>query len=176
MRCLSLDLHIGLRRGVGGYWRAIDPSPATASIRLAKPNSKPVPRLRVKHDARARRTGSTGVSRRSEARTADVAGMCTYDLIAAPLHYGLSHHVVLQLRTIKVGRMVGSGCPAVVVPQRPALQSRCWRWISSPAQRLHRSSDSNLVNAFPNSYGDTGHPVPPNSSWLSAVCRCGTSI
>lgn len=42
-----------------------------------------------------------------EARTADVAGMCTYeDLVAATLPYGLSPLVVPQLKTITLGGAV----------------------------------------------------------------------
>ena len=42
-----------------------------------------------------------------DARTADVAGMCTYeDLVAATLPYGLSPLVVPQLKTITLGGAV----------------------------------------------------------------------
>ena len=53
-------------------------------------------------------SGLTGViSVDPEARTADVAGMCTYeDLVAATLPYGLSPLVVPQLKTITLGGAV----------------------------------------------------------------------
>lgn len=94
----------GVERLLASY-RSI---PATASIRLAKPTSN-LFRARVKHDARgldaSGLTGVIGID--PEARTADVAGMCTYeDLIAATLHYGLSPLVVPQLRTITLGGAV----------------------------------------------------------------------
>ena len=61
--------------------------PATSAVRLAKPTSN-LFRARTKRDARGLDTsGLTGVlSVDPETRTADVAGMCTYeDLVAAPL-------------------------------------------------------------------------------------------
>ena len=53
-------------------------------------------------------SGLTGViSVDPDARTADVAGMCTYeDLVAATLPYGLSPLVVPQLKTITLGGAV----------------------------------------------------------------------
>jgi FAD/FMN-containing dehydrogenase len=63
--------------------------PATASVRLAKPTSN-LFRTRARNDAPGLDTsGLTGViSVDADARTADVAGMCTYqDLVAATLPY-----------------------------------------------------------------------------------------
>lgn len=82
--------------------------PATASVRLAKQTSN-LFRGRVRNDAPGLDTsGLRGViSVDPVARTADVAGMCTYqDLVAATLPYGLSPLVVPQLKTITLGGAV----------------------------------------------------------------------
>ena len=86
-------------------YRAIPP---TATVRLAKPTSN-LFRARAKSDAKGLDiSGLTGViSVDPDARTADVAGMCTYeDLVAATLPYGLSPLVVPQLKTITLGGAV----------------------------------------------------------------------
>ncbi|MBV8965044.1 MAG: FAD-binding oxidoreductase, partial [Mycobacteriaceae bacterium] len=91
----------GVRRLVDSY-RAI---PRSATVRLAKPTSN-LFRARAKRDAPGLDTsGLTGVlAVDPRARTADVAGMCTYeDLVAATLPYGLSPLVVPQLKTITLG-------------------------------------------------------------------------
>lgn len=94
----------GVRRLLDSY-RAI---PATAAVRLSKPTSN-LFRARAKSTAKGLDTsGLTGViGVDPEARTADVAGMCTYeDLVAATLPYGLSPLVVPQLKTITLGGAV----------------------------------------------------------------------
>ena len=94
----------GVERFLASY-RSI---PSTAAVRLAKPTSNlfrdraklSTPGLDV--------SGLTNViSVDPDARTADVAGMCTYeDLVAATLPYGLSPLVVPQLKTITLGGAV----------------------------------------------------------------------
>ena len=82
--------------------------PAPAAVRLAKPTSN-LFRARTKRAAHGLDTsGLTGVlGVDPETRTADVAGMCTYeDLVAATLPYGLSPLVVPQLKTITLGGAV----------------------------------------------------------------------
>ena len=77
-------------------------------MRLAKPTSN-LFRARAKSNAQGLDTsGLTGViAVDPDARTADVAGMCTYeDLVAATLPYGLSPLVVPQLKTITLGGAV----------------------------------------------------------------------
>ena len=86
-------------------YRAIPPN---ATVRLAKPTSN-LFRAREKSTAKGLDvSGLTGViSVDPDARTADVAGMCTYeDLVAATLPYGLSPLVVPQLKTITLGGAV----------------------------------------------------------------------
>ena len=79
----------GVERLLASY-RSI---PATASVRLAKPTSN-LFRARAKRDAPGLDTSGLRnvISVDPEARTADVAGMCTYeDLVAATLPYGFRH-------------------------------------------------------------------------------------
>ena len=94
----------GVERLLASY-RAI---PSNATVRLAKPTSN-LFRAREKSTVKgldvSGLTGVIGVD--PEARTADVAGMCTYeDLVAATLPYGLSPLVVPQLKTITLGGAV----------------------------------------------------------------------
>ena len=94
----------GVQRLLASY-RAIPPA---ATVRLAKPTSN-LFRARAKSNAKGLDTsGLTGViAVDPDARTADVAGMCTYeDLVAATLPYGLSPLVVPQLKTITLGGAV----------------------------------------------------------------------
>src|ERR1700709_2772829 len=101
----ALAAHVeGVERFLASY-RSI---PSTAPVRLAKATSN-LFRDRVK-------LGTPGldvsglrnvISVDPDARTADVAGMCTYeDLVAATLPYGLSPLVVPQLKTITLGGAV----------------------------------------------------------------------
>lgn len=118
----------GVERLLASY-RTIPP---TAPVRLAKQTSN-LFRARSRNDApRLDTSGLTGViSVDPDTRTADVAGMCTYEeLVAATLPYGLSPLVVPQLKTITLG-----GAVTGLVSSRPpsATQcrtSRCWRWTS----------------------------------------------
>ena len=94
----------GVQRLLASY-RAIPPN---ATVRLAKPTSN-LFRARTKTKSKGLDTsGLTGViAVDPDARTADVAGMCTYeDLVAATLPYGLSPLVVPQLKTITLGGAV----------------------------------------------------------------------
>src|ERR1700749_1692894 len=94
--------------GVERFWASFPSIPSTAAVRLAKPTSNlfrdraklGTPGLDV--------SGLTNViSIDRDARTADVAGMCTYEnLVAATLPYGLSPLVVPQLKTITLGGAV----------------------------------------------------------------------
>ncbi len=93
----------GVQRLLTSY-RAI---PADAAVRLAKPTSN-LFRARAKNSGPGGLDTSGGltdvIAVDPDARTADVAGMCTYeDLVAATLPYGLSPLVVPQLKTITLG-------------------------------------------------------------------------
>ncbi|HME47703.1 FAD-binding oxidoreductase [Mycobacterium sp.] len=151
----------GVRRLVASY-RTI---PASASVRLAKPTSN-LFRARAKRDAPGLDTsGLTGViSVDPHARTADVAGMCTYeDLVAATLPYGLSPLVVPQLKTITLGGAVtGLGIESASfrngLPHESVLEMDI---LTGTGEILTASADNHadLFRGFPNSYGTLGYSV-----------------
>ncbi|HEY5784149.1 MAG TPA: FAD-binding oxidoreductase [Microlunatus sp.] len=151
----------GVRRLLDSY-RAI---PVAASVRLAKRTSN-LFRSRVRTSAPGLdTTGLTGViSVDPVARTAEVAGMCTYeDLVAATLPYGLSPHVVPQLKTITLGGAVSglgiesasfrNGMPHESVLELDVLTGAGELVTASPDQHAE------LYRAFPNSYGTLGYAV-----------------
>jgi FAD/FMN-containing dehydrogenase len=149
----------GVERLLASY-RSIPP---TASVRLAKRNSN-LFRARVERDAPGLDTsGLTDVIWVDpEARTADVAGMCTYeDLVAATLPYGLSPLVVPQLKTITLGGAVTglgiesasfrNGLPHESVHEMDILTGAGELLTVSPKQH------TDLYRTFPNSYGTLGY-------------------
>ncbi|GJO12180.1 FAD-linked oxidase [Mycobacterium marinum] len=137
--------------------------PTTATVRLAKPTSN-LFRARAKRDVRGLDTsGLTGViSIDPDARTADVAGMCTYeDLVAATLPHGLSPLVVPQLKTITLGGAVtGLGIESASfrngLPHESVLEMDI---LTGAGELLTVSADrhADLYRAFPNSYGTLGY-------------------
>lgn len=137
--------------------------PATSAVRLAKPTSN-LFRARTKHDARGLDTsGLTEVlCVDPETRTADVAGMCTYeDLVAATLPYGLAPLVVPQLKTITLGGAVsGLGIESASFRNGLPHESVLEMDILTGAGDLlttSRSQHPDLFRAFPNSYGTLGY-------------------
>lgn len=156
----ALSAHTsGVERLLASY-RAI---PATSSVRLAKPTSN-LFRTRAKRDAPgldvSGLTGVIGVD--PEARTADVAGMCTYeDLVAETLRYGLSPLVVPQLKTITLGGAVtGLGIESASfrngMPHESVLEMDI---LTGAGELLTVSPErhTDLYRAFPNSYGTLGY-------------------
>jgi len=143
-------------------YRAIPPS---ATVRLAKPTSN-LFRAREKSTVKGLDvSGLTGViSVDQEARTADVAGMCTYeDLVAATLPYGLSPLVVPQLKTITLGGAVtGLGIESASfrngLPHESVLEMDI---LTGAGEVVTASRDRHpdLFHAFPNSYGTLGYSV-----------------
>jgi FAD/FMN-containing dehydrogenase len=151
----------GVQRLLASY-RAIPPN---ATVRLAKPNSN-LFRARAKTKSKGLDTsGLTGVvAVDPAARTADVAGMCTYeDLVAATLPYGLAPLVVPQLKTITLGGAVTglgiestsfrNGLPHESVLAMDILTGTGEVVTASPDQH------ADLYRAFPNSYGTLGYSV-----------------
>ncbi|CAN5521554.1 FAD-binding oxidoreductase [soil metagenome] len=151
----------GVERLLASY-RAIAPD---ATIRLAKATSN-LFRVRAKSDAPGLDTsGLTGViAVDPEARTADVAGMCTYeDLVAATLPYGLAPLVVPQLKTITLGGAVTglgiestsfrNGLPHESVLEMDILTGSGDIVTASPEQ------NADLFRTFPNSYGTLGYSI-----------------
>ena len=137
--------------------------PATSAVRLAKPTSN-LFRARAKRDAPGLDTsGLTGVlSVDADTRTADVAGMCTYeDLVAATLPFGLSPLVVPQLKTITLGGAVsGLGIESASFRNGLPHESVLEMDILTGAGDLltaSRVQHSDLFRAFPNSYGTLGY-------------------
>ena len=156
----ALSAHTsGVERLLASY-RSI---PATSSVRLAKPTSN-LFRARAKRDAPGLDvSGLTGViSVDPDARTADVAGMCTYeDLVAETLRYGLSPLVVPQLKTITLGGAVtGLGIESASfrngLPHESVLEMDI---LTGTGELLTVSPDkhADLYRAFPNSYGTLGY-------------------
>jgi FAD/FMN-containing dehydrogenase len=151
----------GVERLLASY-RAI---PRNATVRLAKPTSN-LFRAREKATVKGLDvSGLTGViSVDPEARTADVAGMCTYeDLVAATLPYGLSPLVVPQLKTITLGGAVtGLGIESTSfrngLPHESVLEMDI---LTGSGEIVTASRDvrSDLFHAFPNSYGTLGYSV-----------------
>jgi len=143
-------------------YRAVPP---TATVRLAKPTSN-LFRTRARSEAAGLDTsGLTGVlAIDPDARTADVAGMCTYeDLVAATLPHGLAPLVVPQLKTITLGGAVTglgiestsfrNGLPHESVLELDILTGDGEVVTASPAEH------ADLYRAFPNSYGSLGYAV-----------------
>ena len=146
-------------------------SPAIARFRRTPPSGSPNPRPTCFAPA-PRPTakgldisGLTGViAVDPDARTADVAGMCTYeDLVAATLPYGLAPLVVPQLKTITLGGAVtGLGIESASfrngLPHESVLEMDI---LTGTGEVVTASPDLNadLFRAFPNSYGTLGYSV-----------------
>ena len=143
-------------------YRAIPP---ITTVRLSKPTSN-LFRKRVKATTKGLDvSGLTGViSVDQDARTADVAGMCTYEnLVAATLPYGLSPLVVPQLKTITLGGAVtGLGIESSSfrngLPHESVLEMDI---LTGTGEIVTASRDKHteLFRAFPNSYGTLGYSV-----------------
>jgi len=151
----------GVQRLLASY-RSI---PENATVRLAKPTSN-LFRARAKNTVQGLDTsGLTGViAVDPDARTADVAGMCTYeDLVAATLPYGQAPLVVPQLKTITLGGAVtGLGIESTSfrngLPHESVLEMDI---LTGTGDVLTASPDQHgdLFRAFPNSYGTLGYSV-----------------
>ncbi|WP_314506650.1 FAD-binding oxidoreductase [uncultured Microbacterium sp.] len=152
---------LGVERLVESY-RAIGPG---ETVRLAKRTSN-LFRGRAAPLTRGLDTsGLTGVlSVDAEHRTADVAGMCTYeDLVAVTLPYGLAPLVVPQLKTITLGGAVtGLGIESssfrAGLPHESVLEMDI---LTGAGELVTASPEENadLFRAFPNSYGTLGYAV-----------------
>ncbi len=139
--------------------------PANASVRLAKPTSN-LFRARAKSSAPGLDTSglTDAISVDPAARTADVAGMCTYeDLVAATLPYGLSPLVVPQLKTITLGGAVtGLGIESASfrngLPHESVIEMDI---LTGAGELVTASGDAHqdLFRSFPNSYGTLGYSV-----------------
>ncbi|MEV0947287.1 FAD-binding oxidoreductase [Rhodococcus sp. NPDC049939] len=157
----GLDAHrAGVERLLASY-RAI---PSNADVRLAKKTSN---LFRARARTRAPGldvSGLTGVvSVDPQARTADVAGMCTYeDLVDATLPYGLAPLVVPQLKTITLGGAVtGLGIESTSfrngLPHESVLEMDVLTGSGDIVTATPEGENSELFWGFPNSYGTLGY-------------------
>lgn len=163
----------GVDRLLASY-RAI---PADANVRLAKKTSN-LFRARAKNTAPGLDvSGLTKVvAVDADARTADVAGMTTYeDLVAATLPYGLAPLVVPQLKTITLGGAVtGLGIESTSfrngLPHESVLEMDVLTGAGELITARPEGEHADLFRGFPNSYGTLGYtvrlkielePVPP---------------
>jgi FAD/FMN-containing dehydrogenase len=143
-------------------FRAIPPN---ATVRLAKPTSN-LFRARAKTSTKGLDVSGLGgvIAVDPENRTADVAGMCTYeDLVAATLPHGLAPLVVPQLKTITLGGAVtGLGIESTSfrngLPHESVLEMDI---LTGTGEVVTASPDQHcdLYRAFPNSYGTLGYSV-----------------
>ncbi|MEO7195902.1 MAG: FAD-binding oxidoreductase [Pseudonocardiaceae bacterium] len=148
--------HDAVRRLQASY-RAI---PAGSPVRLAKPTSN-LFRSRAAAGPGLDVSGLTGVLRVDPAaRTADVAGMCTYEnLVAATLPHGLTPLVVPQLKTITLGGAVsGLGIEAASfrngLPHESVLE---FDVLTGTGEVVTATPGDDLFAGFPNSYGTLGY-------------------
>ncbi|GAB44727.1 FAD/FMN-containing dehydrogenase [Gordonia terrae] len=144
-------------------YRAIPPH---ATVRLAKKTSNlfrkraanPHPGLDVSGLDRV-------ISVDPAARTADVAGMCTYEnLVAATLPYGLAPLVVPQLKTITLGGAVtGLGIESTSfrsgLPHESVLEIDILTGDGEILTATPTNEHADLFYGFPNSYGTLGYSV-----------------
>jgi FAD/FMN-containing dehydrogenase len=151
----------GVERLLASY-RAIPPN---ATVRLAKPTSN-LFRARAKTTTKGLDVSGLGgvIAVDPETRTADVAGMCTYeDLVAATLPHGLAPLVVPQLKTITLGGAVtGLGIESTSfrngLPHESVLEMDILTGTGEVVT-ASRNLRSDLFHAFPNSYGTLGYSV-----------------
>jgi FAD/FMN-containing dehydrogenase len=135
--------------------------PAGQTVRLAKKTSN-LFRPRTRSDAPGLDvSGLAGViSVDTEAQTADVQGMCTYeDLVDATLPLGLIPYVVPQLRTITLGGAVsGLGIESTSfrhgLPHESVVEMDVF---TGAGEVVTTRPGDGLFDAFPNSYGSLGY-------------------
>ncbi|GAC58142.1 hypothetical protein GOHSU_31_00030 [Gordonia hirsuta DSM 44140 = NBRC 16056] len=140
--------------------------PDGAGIRLAKKTSN-LFRKRAKNPAPGLDVSGLHrvISVDPQARTAQVAGMCTYeDLVDATLTYGLAPTVVPQLKTITLGGAVTglgiestsfrNGLPHEAVREIEILTATGDLVVARPDNEY-----ADLFFGFPNSYGTLGYSV-----------------
>ena len=154
----------GYHEGVGRLLDSYLAVPAGEPVRLAKKTSNLFrPRTRSGTPG-LDTTGLTHViSVDPDARTADVAGMCTYeDLVAATLPHGLTPLVVPQLKTITLGGAVtGLGIESAAYRNGLVHESVIEMDILTGAGEIvlarPEGEHKDLFFGFPNSYGTLGY-------------------
>ncbi len=152
----------GVDRLLASY-RAI---PADANVRLAKKTSN-LFRARAKNPAPGLDVSGLAkvIQVDPEAKTADVAGMTTYEeLVAATLPYGLAPLVVPQLKTITLGGAVtGLGIESTSfrngLPHESVLEMDVLTGAGEILTATPDNEHADLFRGFPNSYGTLGYTV-----------------
>lgn len=152
------------RDGVDRLLRSYRAIPADAPVRLAKKTSN-LFRARAAVNAPGLDVSGLGgvISIDPEARTADVAGMCTYeDLVDATLPHGLAPLVVPQLKTITLGGAVtGLGIESTSfrngLPHESVLEMDILTGTGDIVTARPDGEHADLFRGFPNSYGTLGY-------------------
>ncbi|MBF6465349.1 FAD-binding oxidoreductase [Nocardia beijingensis] len=152
----------GVDRLLASY-RAI---PEHANVRLAKKTSN---LFRARAENTAPGLDVSGLTRviavDPAAKTADVAGMTTYEeLVAATLPYGLAPLVVPQLKTITLGGAVtGLGIESTSfrngLPHESVLEMDVLTGAGEILTATPDNEHADLFRGFPNSYGTLGYTV-----------------
>lgn len=152
----------GVDRLLASY-RAI---PRDANVRLAKKTSN-LFRARAKNPAPGLDVSGLAqvIAVDPVAKTADVAGMTTYEnLVAATLPYGLAPFVVPQLKTITLGGAVtGLGIESTSfrngLPHESVLEMDILTGSGEIITATPDNEHADLFRGFPNSYGTLGYSV-----------------
>ncbi|MBD1320737.1 FAD-binding oxidoreductase [Gordonia hankookensis] len=156
----------GFDQGVATLLKSYRDIPTGATVRLAKKTSNlfrkraenPHPGLDVSGLDRV-------ISVDRDAKTADVAGMCTYEnLVAATLPYGLAPKVVPQLKTITLGGAVtGLGIESTSfrngLPHESVLEIDVLTGDGEIITATPTNEHADIFFGFPNSYGTLGYSV-----------------
>ncbi|MFC9994742.1 FAD-binding oxidoreductase [Nocardia sp. NPDC127526] len=150
----------GVERLLASY-RAIPPD---ANVRLAKKTSN-LFRARAKNTAPGLDVSGLDkvIAVDPQARTAEVAGMTTYeDLVATTLAYGLAPLVVPQLKTITLGGAVtGLGIESTSfrngLPHESVLEIDVLTGSGEIITATPDGPHADLFRGFPNSYGTLGY-------------------
>lgn len=161
MHSVGWDVH---RDAVDRVVRSHDAIPHGSTVRLAKRTSN---LFRPRAATGSPGLDVSGLTRvievDSDARTADVQGMCTYeDLVATTLPHGLIPFVVPQLRTITLGGAVtGLGIESTSfrngLPHESVLEMDVLTGAGEVVTATPDNEHARLFATFPNSYGSLGY-------------------
>jgi FAD/FMN-containing dehydrogenase len=146
---------------LGASYKAIPPG---ARVRLAKKTSN---LFRPRDGAQAAGLDVSGldgvIAIDTDAQTADVQGVCTYEhLVAETLPHGFMPYVVPQLKTITLGGAVtGLGIESTSfrhgLPHESVLEMDILTGSGEIVTATPDGEHSDLFDAFPNSYGSLGY-------------------
>ncbi|WP_226963747.1 FAD-binding oxidoreductase [Nostocoides sp. F2B08] len=155
---------VGYHEGVGRLLDSYLAVPEGEPVRLAKRTSNLFRSRSGSTRPGLDVSGLTGViDIDPERRTADVAGMCTYeDLVAATLPHGLTPLVVPQLKTITLGGAVtGLGIESTSfrngLPHESMLELDVLTGAGEVVTASPEGEHADLFRGFPNSYGSLGY-------------------